>query len=180
MKAARELITIIRANQETRDFKYYAALVAAQKNLIPDLLTLCLDKEYPFPQYSSWLLAHVAGKHTELLTEFQPQLIDIVFQSPDQSVQRNISGALLNFPRIAYKEGEWLELLFHFLQDPQFKVALKSYSMQLIVGFLEDYPELKGELKSILETGMEEGSPAYRAGARKVLKYLEKQKNRNK
>jgi hypothetical protein len=179
MKAARELIIILRADPDTRDFKYYAGLVAAQPTLIPDLLTLCLETKYPFPQYSSWLLAHVADKYKELLAEFQPQLMDIVFQSPDQSVQRNISGALLNFPRIVYKEGEWLELLFQFLQDPQFKVALKSYSMQLIVGFLEDYPELKNELKSILESGMEEGSPAYRAGARKVLNHLEKQKSRN-
>jgi len=174
MQAARELILTVRSNQESRDFKYYAGLVAAQENLIPDLLALCLDKEYPFPQYSSWLLAHVADKHPHLLKRFQSQLIDIVFGSTEHSVQRNIAGALLNFPRIAYKEGEWLELLFHFLQDPQFKVALKSYSMQLILGFLGDYPELKGELKSIVENGMEEGSPAYRAGARKVLKHLEK------
>lgn len=174
MQATRELILRIRDNQESRDFKYYAGLVATQESLIPDLLVLCLDTKYPFPQYSSWLLAHVADKHTALLSRFQPQLIDIVFESTDHAVQRNITGALLNFPRIAYKEGEWLELLFQFLQDPQVKVALKSYSMKLILGFLDDYPELAGELKSIVENGMEEGSPAYRSGARKVLKHLEK------
>ena len=81
---------------------------------------------------------------------------------------------LLVDPKIEYKEGELLDAYFSFLTNSESKVALKVYSMYQIVPFLKDYPELKSELKSLIEAGMQKETPAFAAAGRKVLKQIQK------
>jgi len=164
---------LIEAFQKNRDYKHFAQ-TAVDLEMIPRLLELCLTEGYPYPQYSSWLLAHIAENHKNNLATYFPQIIDVFLAAKDHSVQRNIANVLLKFPVTDYREGELLDQLFRFLQDSESKVALKAYCMYLIVPFLKNYPELKGELKAIIEEGMQKESPAYAGAAKKTLRAISK------
>lgn len=139
---------------------------------IADLLVLCGEIKYPFPQYSSWLLSHIADNHKDKLLPYYSQIIDAFLDCPDPSAQRNLGNVLIKFQRTTHREGELLDKLFYFLTDPETKVAMKVYAMYLITDFLKDYPELKGEFQSIIEAGMQYESAAYQSAARKTLKIL--------
>lgn len=141
---------------------------------IEDLLRFCLTLKYPYPQYSSWLLSHVAENHLELVLQFHSKIIDTFLGCQDPSAQRNLCNVLIKLPKIDYREGELLDTYFSFLTNSESKVALKVYSMYQIVPFLKDYPELKTELKSIIEAGMQKETPAFAAAGRKVLKQIQK------
>jgi hypothetical protein len=157
-----------------RNYKYSAKLIAQNKTFVDDLLRYCLTLKYPYPQYSSWLLSHVAENHLEFILQFHSKIIDTFLDCQEPSTQRNLCNVLTKLPKIEYREGELLDTYFAFLQSSETKVALKVYSMYQIVDFLKDYPELKSELKIIIEDGIKKETPAFAAASRKVLKQISK------
>ncbi len=171
MQTIEEILLDFKSN---RNYKYSANLIAQNKMFIKDLLRYCLTVKYPYPQYSSWLLSHVAENHLELVLQFHFKIIDTFLCCQDPSAQRNLSNVLTKLPKIDYREGELLDTYFSFLTNSESKVALKVYSMYQIVPFLKDYPELKSELKSIVEARMQKETPAFTAAGRKVLKQIQK------
>lgn len=171
MQMIEEILLDFKSN---RNYKYSANLIAQNKTFVEDLLRYCLTLKYPYPQYSSWLLSHVAENHIELILQFHSKIIDTFLDCQEPSTQRNLCNVLTKLPKIEYKEGELLDAYFSFLTNSESKVALKVYSMYQIVPFLKDYPELKSELKSLIEAGMQKETPAFAAAGRKVLKQIQK------
>ncbi len=171
MEETKDLINAFKSN---RDYKKFAQLAAETKGAISGLIKLCYTMDYPFPQYSSWLLAHVADNYFETLKPYHPQLIDAFLDCKEPSTQRNLGNVLQRFARDNHREGELLDKLFQFLLDSETKVALKVYAMNLIFTFLKDYPELKCELQSIIEDGMTRETAAYQSAGKKILKNIAK------
>lgn len=166
---AEALISDFRSN---RDYKHFSRLAAETDGMIDTLIRFCYRNDYPFPQYSSWLLAHVADNHYDRLVPFQNSLIDAFLDGSDPSTQRNLGNVLQRFPKTVHREGELLDRLFAILLDAETKVALKVYAMNLAFAFLEDYPELKSELQVIVEDGMTRESAAYLSAGKKILKKI--------
>lgn len=163
---------IILAFRADRDYKKFSRIAAETEGAIDELISFCYRTDYPFPQYSSWLLAHIADNHFATLLPFHTQLIDAFMDCTDPSTQRNLGNVLQRFPQIAHREGELLDKLFRFLTDPESKVAVKVYAMNLIFNFLSTYPELKGELQMIIEDGLTRESAAYQSAGKKILKRI--------
>jgi hypothetical protein len=156
-----------------RNYKYSANLIAQNKSFIEDLLRYCLTLKYPYPQYSSWLLSHVAENHLEVVLQYHFEIIDTFLACKEPSAQRNLCNVLTKLPKIDYREGELLDIYFSFLSNSETKVALKVYSMYQIVPFLKKYSELKTEFKSTIEAGMQKETPAFSSAGKKVLKQIQ-------
>jgi hypothetical protein len=174
MEKAKQLLLEFR---QSRNYLEFTHRVSVSKGLIQDLINLSKSKEYPFPEYASWLLTHFSYYYPKQLAPFLKDLIDILFISQNHSVLRNTTSTLLQFDLIPYREGELLDLQFQFLISHETKVAHKAYCMQLICRFLKKFPDLKNEFVSILQERIPFESPAYSAAARKSLKEIEKLKN---
>lgn len=160
--------------KDNRDYKSFSLRATENSETIPELIALCYTVKYPFPQYSSWLLSHVAENHREQLLPFQSDLIDVFLKCSDHSAQRNLGNTLLKLPETDYRSGEMLERLFDFLLDVEAKVALKAYAMYLLIPLVKPYPELIRELKLVLNSRIDMESRAYAGAVKKVEKALNK------
>ena len=169
-----EAKNLILAFKDNRDYKKFAQIAAETPQMIDGLIELCYTVTYPFPQYSSWILAHVADNHFDILKNYHTRIIDAFLDCNEGSTQRNLGNVLQRFPKSEYRDGELLDKLFQFLQDSDTKVALKVYAMNLIFTFLKDFPELKGEFQTVIEAGLSKESAAYHSAARKILKNISK------
>jgi hypothetical protein len=67
-----------------------------------------------------------------------------------------------------------IDCLFQFLQDSNPKVALKAYAMYLLVPLVKPYPELRRELKLLLNSRIDLESRAYLGAVKKVENMLDK------
>lgn len=170
-QAARELILAFRSD---RNYLYFSTLAVQSDELFRAILHLCMEKNYPFPQYSSWLVSHVAKNHLEKLLPFQEEIIDFVLICEDHSAQRNLISALKQLPFTEYKSGELLDRMFYFLMDSDAKVALKVYALEMLIPFVKIYPEIKSEIDLIIQKESEYQTPAFRSGAKKIQKQMEK------
>lgn len=156
-----------------RDFRKAAAFLAEEPVLSEQILEQIEEKAaYPFAEHASWLWTHLAKDRPDFTQPFCPRLIDILFETRNESVLRNVLHCLLELGMTDYRESEFIDLLFGFLANKSHKVALHVYSIYYLLRFVQKYPELKGELEQYVALLMENPTPALRFAARKVKKEL--------
>jgi len=107
------------------------------------------DDVYPFPQYASQLLLHVARKDKTSIDYHK--VVDCLLVTNNSSVQRNLLGVILCFPLNDYKDGELLDWLFVLINDPASKPGLLNYAVRKLAQFVALYPELLHEIEQALE-----------------------------
>ncbi len=163
---------LLQEHYKQHGFPKLAARFIQEPQLIPDLVEIAISKlNHPLPECASWLLIHIVKTNPELLEEFQPQIIDCLIESKNQSVLRNLCNTCSMLPLIDYKESEFLDQLIVFIKDDSNKVALSVYAIYKLIHFTEKYPEIKPEIIGILELKQSVNiQPFMRVGIRKYKK----------
>ena len=68
--------------------------------------------------------------------------------------------------------GNIMNTCFDYISSPDEKAAAKAFSLTILHNLSKQYPEIKQELKTIIDDRWEYESAAFRARARKILKEL--------
>ena len=131
-------------------------------------------EEYPIKEYASWILIHVSQSKQIDLQPYYTRLVDVLFETKDQTVLRNVSRSLHHFQVTDYRESEFIDLLISFIQDYENKVALQVYSMYLLAQFIKRYPELKEEISEIIALHRPNKTAAYYSAERNFHKMMRK------
>jgi len=85
-------------------------------------------------------------------------------------VKRN-SVRLLQHIDIPKKfHGEVMDLCFNYVSSPNEPVAVKAFSLTILQNLSTDYPEIKNELKLIIEDRWPHETAAFHSRAKKFLK----------
>lgn len=160
----------------SRDLKFCVAYFQQHTNQIAELVDVAVrNEEYPFPEYSSWILTHIAKWDKSVVAPFYNNLIDnILVESDNQTVLRNNLNTIHCLEISDYKESEFIDRLISFIQNGENKVALQVYSIYLLVHFIKKYPDLKIEIVPLVEMYYTDRSPAYKAAVRKFMQKIKK------
>lgn len=170
------------AHRPSRDLN--ANLIFENPELIGDLIHVALDANDKSHHKACWILELVIQKNPDWLSPFLEifckSLADFKHESAIRSVSKICWFAAMNHLR-KLNSGE------SFLSEKQLKqitatcfdwligdtkVAAKAYSMRALfeIGKLQDW--IYPEMKSVLETGYPEHSPAYQAAAKELLRKM--------
>lgn len=126
---------------------------------------------YPIPEYGSWILFHIQRKSPTTLLLYQENLVDYFLHCTNPSVLKNIASILSQLPTNDYRSGDYLDLLFHYFQDPNSKPALKVNCLYCLFPFIKQFPEIKSEVDLIFQQlKTQEFSPALNTAERKYKK----------
>ena len=88
------------------------------------------------------------------------------------AVRRNVVR-LLQFVEIPRQlQGEVVNLCFTFLTAIDSPVAVKVFSMSVLANIAKKEPDLRNEIRPLIEQMLPYGSPGIRSRATKVLKQL--------
>lgn len=162
-----------------------AGFLVANPDLIPTLLDICLRCNDATGSRACWVLEFVHGADPGLLYPLLGEFTRGIGQPVRDSSKRplaKISQLLLKAfygdahlgtrPPLTPEHREALaETCFDWLLGPG-QVAPKVYSMQSLLLLGKDFAWIRPELRAILEQQYAAESPAYQAGARKVLREL--------
>jgi hypothetical protein len=114
---------------------------------------------------------------TGLLCELKPELISphaayffekrhtVTFPNYDRSVAKILS--LAGIPE--HLEGEVSTELFNWLLDPSISVSTKSYALTALCRLSDKHPELKNELKLVVEDQCDKNSVSFQKRAKRFL-----------
>jgi hypothetical protein len=125
---------------------------------------------YVFTQRSSWAIRYIGEKSPEILAPWLPRLVANLRQEDlHDAIKRNtlnVFEPLLFPPEL---DDDLADLCFGYLADPKEPIAIRCASMTVLEQICKRVPELKSELRLILEEHLEHGSAGFKSRAKKVL-----------
>ncbi len=146
------------------------AWVGSDKKRFNELLQLFLNDEYRVVQRSAWMISLLAEKHPKLI---EPHLTAIVnkMNAPGVhvAVKRNVAR-ILQFISIPEElHGLVMNTCFELLGDPKETIGVRVFSMTILANLAKIYPDIKQELKAIVNDVLEhEASAGFKARAKNL------------
>lgn len=149
-----------------------AAWVSKSPQRVAQLMDLFLHDEYRVVQRLAQVVGKLADTHPQQVAPWLPQLVRRMNEpGVHVAVKRNVVRTLqyVDIPETLH--GEVMNTCFDLLADPSETVAVRVFSMTVLDRLSAQYPEIRQELKVIIEDVLEQGcTAAFRARARIVLK----------
>lgn len=136
-----------------------------------ELMKLFMSDEYRVIQRAGWPLSYCVEQYPELIKPWFKLIIERL-QKPavHNAVHRNIVR-LLQYVTIPKRyHGEVMNSCFEFIASNDTEVAIKAFSLTILEHLSKEYPDIKPELKLIIEERWPYETAAFRSRAKKILK----------
>jgi hypothetical protein len=147
--------------------------IGADAGRLSAMMEIFLGDEYRLTQRGAWVVRYVAEKHPELMAPYFPMLIAALDKAGiHDAVKRNVLNVFEPLEISAEYHEILLDHCFRYLADPQEPIAIRCASMTILGKICQEIPELKDELRMILEEHLEFGSAGFKSRAKRVLKSL--------
>ena len=124
---------------------------------------------------SAWVLDHLNQISKETVRPYLSQMIMFLSASNNESLQRTYLKILGQNEIPKENSGVLMDLCFELLNNPQSAVAVRAWCIFILMEFAKKYPEIKNELKPILELISQTGTAGEKSRAQVVLKTLDKE-----
>lgn len=158
---------------EKADVLYHAAKAAASPSYFAALVRYIADKDKVVATRASWCLSWAARQNPAFVTPHISALA-IPLQEPGapDGVVRNCASILQDAVIPESCQGTLMNACFDLVTNPLTPIAVKAFSLTILENLSKEYPEIQGELRTIIETQMENETAAFRSRGKKILKRL--------
>jgi len=140
-----------------------------------NLMQCFLDTDHRLAQRAAWCVSWAAKKNPQMIT---PHLSALVAQLPRKDVHDAvIRNSLRILEAVEIPEtlhGEVMDACFKLIETHETPVAIKAFALTTLYNLTKFYPEIKPELKLVIEERKEHETIAFRARANKIIKFLSK------
>ena len=134
------------------------------------LFHLFLKDEYRVVQRAAWPLSYCVIKHPQLIQKhFKDLIANLHTPNLSSAVKRNTLRLLQHVSIPERFHGEIMNLCFDYIASPAEAVAVKAFALTILQKIAQFYPEIKDEVKIIIEDRWEVESPAFKSRAKKFL-----------
>lgn len=149
--------------------------VGSSQQRFDELFNLFLNDEYRVVQRAAWPVSYCVDAHPELISKHWKELMDNL-KKPDlhNAVKRNSIRLMQDIELPKAFHGEIMDRCFTYLESPTEPLAVKCFSMTVLENLAKNYPEIKPELKLIIEDQLPHQSAGFKSRAKMVLKQLSK------
>ncbi len=149
-----------------------AEAVCADDKLYAELIHIFLTGERRPVQRAAWVLSSAGERYPEPIL---PHLAPIINRMSEPGVHEGVKRhviRLLQFITIPEDlHGMVMNVCFDMLANPAEAVAVRCCAMTVLHGLSQQYPDIRGELITIIQNELEhESTPAFRARAKQVLR----------
>ncbi len=152
--------------------------IGSDKRRFRQLMNLFLHGEYRVTQWAAWVISNCADKHPRLIIPWLTPLFKRMEEpGVHVAVKRNVLHILewVEIPKSLL--GAVVSRCFEYLGSESEAIAVRVYSMAIILRVSKNEPELRNELRASIEQMLPNAGPAIRALARFVFKQLQKGMN---
>ncbi len=165
-----DLLSTIKKEHSKKNCEKIVNWIGNNQSRYDELVRIFLTEDARTVQCASWPLSEsvkrnpaLAGKHLGTL------LKNLKKKGLHSAIRRNTMRLMESCELPEKYHGEIMTLCFDFVMSPAEDVAVKCYSMGVLRKLIKIYPEIKQELKTIVEERWDEETAAFRSRAKKVL-----------
>ncbi len=173
MKVSNLREAILQENSKTHALEL-AAWAGQDAKRFKELVDLFLHDEYRVVQRAAWIISIIAATRSELIAPHLTAMVERM-QQPDLpvAVKRNVVRILQHIDIPESLHGPVMNTCFDLLADVNEAIAVRVFSMTALANLAKHYPEIRNELKTIIEEELERApTAAFISRGKKVLKSL--------
>jgi hypothetical protein len=148
--------------------------VGKDEQRFKELLYLFLHDEYRVVQRAAWIVSMVAERHKELVESYLEVIVKrMTDKEVHVAVKRNVVRILQFVTIPASLHGDVMNACFSFFENPAETIGVRCFSMTVLAHLAKQYPEIKQEIKLVIEDALENGASAgFKSRAKKTLSDL--------
>ncbi len=137
-----------------------------------ELVKLFFAGSYRITQRAAGIINYCVEKNPGRIQPYLARMVAFCKGDVHNAVKRNTVRILQFVPISEELEGEVLDWCFILLGNPGEAVAIKAFAMTVAANLCQKYPELRPELRMLIEDRMPYESPAFTSRGRKVLEKI--------
>lgn len=143
---------------------------------IAELMQLFMQDEYRVVQRAAWVVRYVAKAQPELMTPYIPVLVARVKDTTAHiAVKRNVLRIFEDLELPESVHSDLMNICFDAIADPAEAIAVRAVGLGLLGRLSLLYPEIKNEIRLIIEDVMSQSpTAAFRSRAKKVIQLMDK------
>lgn len=169
------LLAILHDTVDSSASRDLARAIGSDPQLFAQLMAIFLHQPPPLPHRAAWVILHGHHQQPDLLTSYLPQLCWRLHTPPlPPSLKRNIFRFLEQVELPQALQEHLIAPCFDALADPREAVGIRVYAMGILATLCHDHPELRHELRLLIEAHMPYASKGFAARGRRVLKQLDR------
>ncbi len=151
-----------------------ADYIGNDKERFHQLMKLFFSKDTVLSQRSAWVMSSCVIAFHTLILPYLKQLLENLKNPVHPAIKRNSIKVLelIEIPEAFM--GLATNVCFEVLLSNKEEVAQQAYAMSVLYNIATKEPELKNEIKLVIEDMIPNGSPAILSRGKKVLKQLAK------
>lgn len=149
-------------------------IVVDDTSRMDELMELFFSIDLRECQRASWPLGMIADRDTAILRPYLQRMITNLDNAVHAAVIRNTFRTFqaIDFPEEI--EGEIYEKAFQFFADIDQAIAIRVFAMTVCSNIALKYPELKGEIISVIQEHYPHGSAGFRSRAKRIIREFSK------
>jgi hypothetical protein len=149
--------------------------VGSNQQRFDELFNLFLNDEYRVVQRAAWPVSYCVDAHPVLIGRHWKELLhNLKKPGLHDAVKRNSIRLMQDIELPEIYHGEIMDMCFTCLESSKESLAVKVFSMSVLANLANHYPEIKPELKLIIEEQMPMLSAGFKSRGRKILKQIAK------
>jgi hypothetical protein len=150
-----------------------ADYVGFNKARFKELIDIYLAGPYRITQRAAWPISLCVERHPELILPHLGLILKFAARPGVHDAVKRNTVRLLQFIEIPRRYwGPVAELCFGYLKDRKQAIAIRVFSMTVLSGLVSREPDLRQELKLLIEDELPYGSPAFRSRASRTLREI--------
>lgn len=134
-----------------------------------ELMLLFFHDEYRVSQRAAHAVSHCVDQHPILLKPYINQMVENLKADPKVAIRRNTVRLLQKQEIPEESQGLLLDKCLEYLTSAKETTAVKAFSMTIAHNLTKMYPELKPELKIVIEDLIQHATPGVINRGKKVL-----------
>jgi len=142
--------------------KYFKALIECYKS-----------NDYRLAQRAAWSVSRAARTKPEMIMPFIKDLVEMLNKpNVHDAVKRNAARVLQEIDIPEQYHGTVMNNCFAFIEDINTPAAIKAFSLTILFNLSKTYPDIKQELRLIIEERMPIETAAFKSRGKKILSKL--------
>lgn len=164
---------LLKEEHSKRQTDRIVAYIGNDKTRFAVLIELFFKGEYRITQRAAWPLSYCVRAHPELIGPYFKRLLDnLARRDIHVAVVRNSVRLLQDVDIPKRYHGRVMSTCFDLVQSAGTPIAIKAFSLTVLANMAADYPDIRNELKVIIDEQWERATPAFRSRARAALKII--------
>ena len=136
-----------------------------------ELMDCFLRNEYRVAQRAAWSVSWAARSKPALIKPYIKGLVAQLDRTDVHPAVIRNSVRILEAIEIPEEfHADVMNACFAFIEKPSTPIAIKAFSLTTLQNLSKHYPEIKQELKIIIEERFDTETPAFKSRAKKILK----------